>query len=91
MLEATLNSLPLSQISFEAVRVAGDFPDLEIFGQTSSLWSKLRKEGISVVEGADQACNMTLISSLIEIVIASINYSFLEAASSCSGMVGVCL
>lgn len=91
MLEATLNSLPLSQISVEAVRIAEGFPDLEIFGQTSSLWRRLRKEGILVVEGADQARNMTLISSLIEIVIASINYSFLEAAPSCAGMVGVCL
>lgn len=44
-----------------------------------------------MVEGADQAHGMSLISGLTEIVVASINYSFLEAALRYTGMVGVCL
>lgn len=50
-----------------------------------------RKEGVWVVEGADQAQGMSLISGLPETVVANINYSFLEAALSYTGMVGLCL
>jgi len=44
-----------------------------------------------VVEGADQPHDVSLISGLTEIVVANINYSFLEAALSYTGVVGACL
>lgn len=44
-----------------------------------------------MVEGADHSHGMSLISGLTEIVVANINYSFLEAALCFTGVVGVCL
>lgn len=44
-----------------------------------------------MVEGADQAHGMSVISDLTEIVVANISYIFPEAALSYTGMVGMCL